>query len=976
MKRRIFVLVLAAAMLISLLPALAQAVSGVPAGYTAVSTPEDLDAIRYNLSGKYFLTNDIDLTAALSSGGSLYTKSGWIALGYESGGSKAFSGVIDGNGHTIKGYYSSSSASVCGFVYENAGTIKNLTIAGSVKNFGATYGTICNTNKGLVQNCHNKVSILSSTSMTYWASHYIGAIVGDNLGKIEYCSNLKAIEASSTNYGGSGDKMLYIGGIAGKNSGTINACWNTAEISGKATSGLSVISGGVAGYCVNDIKATYTLSVSNSYNSGAVKTVNTSSWSGLSGGIIGEAESGVTVPVSNCYNAGKVSLSSQTPRYTGALAGLGNKITFSNCYYLSGSGSGAVNMSSKTGATALNESGMKTQSAFAGFDFTNVWVMGGYPYYYPVLRIWCTHTLTAVAAKEPGCETEGNIKYWYCSLCRQYFLDSSKKTEISREETVIPPAHKFGQYISDGNTTCTENGTKTARCENCDATDSIVEEGGHIFTNYIGNNDATCSKDGTKTAKCERCDITDTVVDEGSKQEHAAYTNGFCRVCGGGQEAPDTDGDGFYEISNAGQLYWFAQQAELASNNKQKINGKLMNNITVNRNVLTQDYKLNGDAANFRDWEAIWLREGVFDGNGFYISGLYVKNTNAYSLGFVDEMGSKAVIKNLGIIDSYFYGSGNVGAIAGRNFGTIYECYSDSVVSCSITGSGNLGGITGYCAGTVSDCYSIGLVSGGQYSIGGVVGDLYIGGSVKNCYHRGGVNYPYNGGGKGSGRIVGTMYDESTVTNCYYYGSSGGGIDGKDVAGSAERVNSSQMDGRITYLLNESGKNNIWKQTLSETIHPSFRGEDVYMVQTGGCTASTYTYGYSNENTAVVTHKEKTIPGKNASCIMTGLSDGKQCTVCGKITEEQTILPMTDHTFQGGKCTVCEEPDPDYHGGDVDLDGDVDVDDVLTLLWHVLFPDDYTIEVNADFDENGSVDVDDVLTLLWHVLFPDDYPLN
>ena len=59
----------------------------------------------------------------------------------------------------------------------------------------------------------------------------------------------------------------------------------------------------------------------------------------------------------------------------------------------------------------------------------------------------------------------------------------------------------------------------------------------------------------------------------------------------------------------------------------------------------------------------------------------------------------------------------------------------------------------------------------------------------------------------------------------------------------------------------------------------------------------------------------------------------------------------------------------------VDLDYDVDVDDVLALLWNVLFPEDYPIEVDADFDSNGATDVDDVLTLLWHVLFPEDYPL-
>ncbi len=83
--------------------------------------------------------------------------------------------------------------------------------------------------------------------------------------------------------------------------------------------------------------------------------------------------------------------------------------------------------------------------------------------------------------------------------------------------------HSFTNYVSDGNATCTEDGTKTAKCDRCDATDTIADKGSaldHSFTNYVSDGNATCTEDGTKTAKCDRCDATDTIADEGSALDH------------------------------------------------------------------------------------------------------------------------------------------------------------------------------------------------------------------------------------------------------------------------------------------------------------------------------------------------------------------------------------------------------------------------------------------------------------------------
>ena len=57
-----------------------------------------------------------------------------------------------------------------------------------------------------------------------------------------------------------------------------------------------------------------------------------------------------------------------------------------------------------------------------------------------------------------------------------------------------------------------------AICKACGNTSGSML--GHSFTSYISNNDATCLGDGTKTAKCDRCEATDTVTDEGSKLKH------------------------------------------------------------------------------------------------------------------------------------------------------------------------------------------------------------------------------------------------------------------------------------------------------------------------------------------------------------------------------------------------------------------------------------------------------------------------
>ena len=216
--------------------------------------------------------------------------------------------------------------------------------------------------------------------------------------------------------------------------------------------------------------------------------------------------------------------------------------------------------------------------------------------------------------------------------------------------------------------------------------------------------------------------------------------------------------NGYYEIYTADQLYWFAAQV---NGGDTAINGKLMADIVVNENVLNADGTLNGDGSNFRVWTPIgnssYNYNGVFEGNGKTVSGLYFNDISVSYVGLFGFVSSSGVIQNIGVVASYF-DADRVGAIASANYGAIINCYSTGMVK----GSCNVGGIVGTMVGktaTISNCYNTGGIIG-DYYVGGVVGNSGNYATVSNCYNTGSVI-----GIDCVGGVVGDNY--STISNCY-----------------------------------------------------------------------------------------------------------------------------------------------------------------------------------------------------------------
>ena len=101
---------------------------------------------------------------------------------------------------------------------------------------------------------------------------------------------------------------------------------------------------------------------------------------------------------------------------------------------------------------------------------------------------------------------------------------------------------------------------------------------------------------------------------------------------------------------------------------------------------------------------------GVFDGDGYVISGLRINSPRKEQQGLFGAVGETGLVRNVGLKENSICGKAEVGALAGVNSGTIEACFQTGEVFGI---SDSVGSIAGVNRGTVQDCYSTGHVYGG-----------------------------------------------------------------------------------------------------------------------------------------------------------------------------------------------------------------------------------------------------------------------
>jgi len=367
MLRRIFAATLAVILLITALPdiPIVKADNQDWTDYIQISTKAELDSIRNNLSGQYCLAADIVFTENdFAQGGDFFNAgAGWSPIGTDY--NNPFTGIFDGNGHTISGLHcniNSSTTVYFGLLGYNKGSILNVGLLNgsisdtSTSSYAYAGGIVGFNDHGTISNCSSKGSVEATPS----CQASTGGIVGyNNYGIINNCYNSGIVRVAAASYYSSNSNT---GGIAGLNNGTISNCYNTGSISASSSSSYRDYTGGIAGY-----------------NAGTV---------------------------SNCYNVGSV-IDHSSYSFDGGITGYTNSCAISNCYYLNIISSGIGSGSGTSQALSLDQ--MKQQSYFEGFDFTDIWAMS--PNYLPYLQAIPYVELTSMAFLKSTAQVATNGSY-------------------------------------------------------------------------------------------------------------------------------------------------------------------------------------------------------------------------------------------------------------------------------------------------------------------------------------------------------------------------------------------------------------------------------------------------------------------------------------------------------------------------------------------------------------------------------------
>ena len=496
------------------------------------------------------------------------------------------------------------------------------------------------------------------------------------------------------------------------------------------------------------------------------------------------------------------------------------------------------------------------------------------------------------------------------SVITKQWKDADTNETVTKTSVYGKATLKEALMIASGEIIEFESGASITNPEKLTLADgaSLLVNGEEHTHNKDGDVTYTCKddKEHIKNVACKDCPIGYVTKET---ETHSIGENSFCACDNVYQPAElttdkydmngDDSKDAVYEISNAGQLYWFAGLVNGTLSGVTKntsANAVMTKDIVVNKNVLKSDGTLND--GTFKKWTPIATSAspytGIFEGQNHTISGLYFNQEDSYDVGLFGRNNGK--IANAGILDSYFYGTSKVGGVCGNNYtGTITNCYNTG----SVSGLGTLGGVSGYnYTESITNCYNTGNVSGSSGFVGGVSG----------CNRKGTIINSYNAGSvSGLEHVGGVCGDNDTgsITDCYNIGSvsgSEGNVGGVNGCNNGGTITNSYNAGSVSGIERYVGGVNGWNNgTITNCYNVGSVSGSGYVGGVNGWNNGTITNCYydSTVYTGVAIGNDlgttKKVEGKTIDEFKTGeiaylLSQG--CTI-DEVTYDGTIWGQT-----------------------------------------------------------------------------------
>jgi len=690
-----------------------------------------------------------------------------------------FTGTLDGQGYSITDLVIDSNSEYAGLfgLIGAEGVVCQVNLVGGKVRGRAVYvppstggggrcgtGALAGENRGSIRDCHCDVNVEGYD--------FVGGLVGENRGYVLRCSNAGLVIGKNS-----------VGGLIGANTGDVLGCYNTGSTSripsvkqpGNSTGNGSgrmlrgvvsydhiSFSGGLVGLNAGGhIRECYSSGIAagevgsvgglvggnvgggeivNSYCTGSVK--NDDLYNSLVGGLVGYNDSQSNI--FDCYFAGSIRLYLEDPgiSYVGGLVGA-NSGTVSKCMSMAMIGAVRSWYGGTLGGLVGKNTGSVSDCYSLGFmEKTSYYSQSGF------IGENSGHIENSFSAIVPikgkiyglvaqGDSTSANSFYWNEGVGSLYLTDSNSVGLSSKQ-------------MRDQQT---------------------YADAGWDFVN-------TWQKASVQSYPQLRLP---EISDESGIEFQ--WPDAFS----GGTGEPNDP----YQIGTALQLVLFGiapslydRHVVLTDNIDLDPNG--LPGWAFDRAVIAPELHTSDESRYFQGFN------GCLDGQGHAITGLRIHAIHE-SVGLFGWVGWSGMVRNMrvsGLVqgadepqgEDYF--ASVLGGLAGRNNGTIRDCFCDvtvqglhiaggmvgrnsgnilsSVSAGNVDGGGRVGGLVGVNSqGMVSNSYSCGSASG-VVAVGGLVGDNT--GGVVNSYSMALVTGKYDAGG-----LVGRSWlSEGTVSNSFW----------------------------------------------------------------------------------------------------------------------------------------------------------------------------------------------------------------